>query len=138
MEHTIVQILKILVLIDMIDEFNELPWHDAVLKEIMICREGEDIVNITISWPEEFAKKNDVLQFYNCYRFVSNMNFGFITPDFIFDAECLSKSPELDKLKTTWKAMGVDLSSLLCFKIKTNSTASEILIYSDGFRIKEI
>lgn len=122
----------------MIEEFNDMPWHDAELKEIIIDRKHKDNIQILVKWPKDYEAHTSIIEFYNCYAFQSEMNFGIAPPDFILNAQCIMQSKELEKLKTLWANVGVDLSKLYCFKIQTNSTNSTINIFSLGFRLIEV
>ena len=39
----------------MIQEFNDLLWHDAELKEIIIERDQNENIRILIRWPNHFG-----------------------------------------------------------------------------------
>jgi hypothetical protein len=119
----------------MIKQFNEMHWHDAILKEVIIDRRYNDSIRIVVRWPDEYGGNDAILEFYNCYRFEAHMNFGIIPPDFIAEAVCEILSDELDNLRILWSKLDVDLSGLLCFKFRTNSTNSSLKIYSLGFRL---
>ena len=96
----------------MIQEFNDLPWHDATIH------------------------KSSLIEFYDCYEAEMNFNFGVIACESILSAECYSENEKLHLIRLQWGKMGVDLEKLLCFHINTNSTNSTINIYSLGFRFK--
>lgn len=118
------------------NEFNTLPWHDALIQSLFIDRHkpGEnDIVRIAVDWPD--GTPPSVLEFYSCYRLNMNMNFGMITSESILTAKCYSFGEEIETLKLTWLKMTVDLKEINCYKIVTNSTNSTIEIYSFGYRI---
>lgn len=116
-------------------EFNDFPWHDAELKEIIIDRKENDIIKILINWPEDFEFSTTYIEFFSCYAFHSNMNFGIIPPDTILEAACIIQSEEINKIRNTWFKMGLNLPQLYCYKIITNSTNSVINIFALGFRI---
>ena len=119
------------------ENFNDLPWHDATLKNIEINRmnPGEhDIITLLISWPD--CNYNSVVEFSDCYAFTANMNFGVIASETILTAECLNESEELKHIRNLWLKVNIDLHDLKCFKIKTNSTNSIINILSLNFKVK--
>lgn len=118
--------------------FNDLPWHDAELKEIIIDSAKKDNICILIRWPEEYGGCCACIEFLNCYGFQGDMHFGIIPPDFILEAECIKQSQELDNIQKIWKKMGLDLSGLNCYRITTNSTNSIINIYALDFKVIEI
>ena len=122
----------------MIQKFNELPWHDAELKEIIVDRTNKDNIQILIRWPEEYGALCVYIEFYDCYAFQADMHFGVISPDYILDAECIQQSEELDNIKKIWGKMGVDISKLNCYRIETNSTNSIISIYALGLQITNV
>ncbi len=118
-------------------EFDDLPWHDAELIAIDIPRSVSDIVKLTVSWPDSKNDETAIIEFYDCYGFHANMNFGILPPDTIIDAGIYLQSEDLEKIKQKWKSIGIDLSLLKCFRIETNSTNSLIEIFSLGYRIYE-
>ena len=122
----------------MIQEFNDCPWHDAELKEIVVDRVQSDTVKILIRWPEDHGGHSVFIEFLNCYAFQADMHFGFIPPDFILEAECIQHSQQLDNIKKKWAKMGLNISGLNCYKIITNSTNSTIDIFALDFRILDI
>lgn len=119
----------------MIQEFNDLPWHDAELKEIIIERNQKENIKILIRWPNYFGAHCVFIEFTDCYAFQSDMHFGIVPPDFILEAKCICESQELDNIKKIWAKMGLDLSGLHCFRIITNSTNSTINIFALGFQM---
>lgn len=119
--------------------FNDLPWHDAVIKFIHIDRQnpGEnDIIKILIDWPEN--NHSSYLEFSDCYALNANMNFGMVVCESILFAECFNNSEELDIMRKEWSSMSINLDNLKCFKINTNSTNSEIKIYALTFKVIDI
>ena len=48
----------------MIQEFNDLPWHDAELKEIIVDRTQKDRVKILIRWPEAHGGNCVFMEFF--------------------------------------------------------------------------
>lgn len=115
--------------------FNDLPWHDAILRHINISREkpGEqDVIQILIDWPDN---NTSTIEFSDCYSFVANMNFGIVASESILTAECIEKSAELMSICNEWANVDVDLKELKCYKITTNSTASVLNIFALNFRV---
>ncbi len=120
------------------NRFNKLHWHDAELQNIHIDRSDpgkKDQVVLTICWPNK--KKSEVI-FNNCYAFRAHMNFGIIAEETIIFAEYIESSEELNEIRRSWKKIGVDLSDLGQYKIKTNSTNSSLMIYACEVLIKNI
>jgi len=113
--------------------FNDLPWHDAIIQNIAINRtvsDKNDTVELLITWPNG---NNSIIEFTDCYAFVANMNFGVFAPETILIAECLNESEELNTIRAKWSSVGVDLQILKCFRLITNSTNSTINIYAKNF-----
>jgi len=116
--------------------FNDLEWHDATLQSIYIDRTTpgkQDSVIIKVIWENNCSS---ILKFFDCYALTMNMNFGIIAEESILSAECTSDSEYLHLIQKEWLQMGIDLTSLKCFNINTNSTNSSINIYSLGFYIE--
>lgn len=112
------------------NKFNQLAWHDSELCEVIIDRRnpGErDIVTIDVKWHNNEISR---IVFEDCYELEIRMNFGVIAPESILKASCTEKSDELDALKNKWIAIGIDINSLKCFEITTNSTSSVLRVYA--------
>lgn len=116
-------------------QFNELPWHDAELKEIIIDRDGSDIVKIVVDWPEYDQTFNSTIEFYDCYGFQADMHFGYSPPDSILEAHFIPESRELESLISRWGKIGIALDHLQQYQIITNTTNSTINIFCAGFRL---
>src|ERR1700722_16227464 len=116
----------------MTEEFNQFPWHDAVLLKIVIDRSQEENVRIFVRWPEDAETMSTCIEFKDCYALQANMNYGMVPPDSIMHAECILDSLEIDTIKKTWGEMGFDLSGLRCYYINTNSTNSVIKAFALG------
>jgi hypothetical protein len=117
------------------DNFNDLPWHDAVLLNLSIDRHraGErDEVLIQVSWPQG---DEATLLFSDCYGFTADMNFGVIGEEHILIGDVVDDDPGLVSLRERWKQMGVPLETLRCYRIETNSTASVLKIYAQHFEV---
>lgn len=117
------------------EDFNDLPWHDAVLLNLSIDRQhaGErDEVRIQVSWPQG---DEATLLFSDCYGFTAEMNFGVIAKEQILVADVVDDDPGLVSLRGLWKQMGVSRETLRCYRIETNSTASVLKIYAQHFEV---
>lgn len=117
-------------------EFNALPWHDAVLLELKVDREkpgSNDTVLVVIRWP---SGSESQVYFDNCYYFSAQMNFGVISEESILEAECTADDEELPKIREKWSPLGVELDSLLCYRICTNTTNSQVKIYALSMRVE--
>ena len=116
--------------------FNELPWHDAILQFIYIDRQkpgDQDVIRILIDWPG--SSSPSTIEFYDCYALNMNMNFGIVACESILTAECFSDSIELNAVRKVWSKAGIYLEDLKYFKIITNSTNSTINIFALGFKM---
>ncbi len=117
----------------MMQLFDELPWHDAVLHGIHIDRRQagvDDHVSFDIEWPDgtrQTVKMEDVFQA-NLH-----LNFGVQGAESIRSAQMVTDHPELDRVREKWRRVGVELSDLILFQLSTNSTASEIQVIARGF-----
>lgn len=84
--------------------FNNIEWHDSVLKEIFIDRKnpGEnDILVLNIDFQEEGLKS---VIFEDVYWSCLNLNFGIIADETILDAYMEGKENEdLKNLYSKWK-----------------------------------
>lgn len=120
------------------ETFNDLPWHDAVLLELLIDRRNsgeEDKVRMLVRWPDGRISS---LVFRDCYQFVSEMNFGVIAEESILRAECTANGVEIQKIRDKWSSIGIDLSELFCCSIQTNSTNSKLNIYALSMSISKV
>jgi hypothetical protein len=118
------------------EKFNSLSWHDAILAKVVIDRRDKrDIIQVIVSWPETIENDLCCIEFYDCYAYESNMNFGVVPPDFILEADCTLDSDEISFIKKKWRSLTSKIEDLMCFSIHTNSTNSSLKIYSLGFRI---
>lgn len=119
----------------MINEFNNLAWHDANLLEIVIPRQHEDIVRVLIEWPENEMTALSWIEFFDCYGFKADMHFGHVPPEPILKAYCVNQSNELGDLRSKWGAVGLNLNDLFQFEIQTNTSNSILKIFAQGFRM---
>ncbi len=116
-------------------DFNSLPWHDATLLSISIDRSDPghiDTVSLAVHWPN--GSKNNVV-FQDCYMLNARMNFGVVAAESILKGEHLDDDPEITAIKNRWEPLGVPLHNLSCYRIVTNSTNSQIHIYSLSYAL---
>lgn len=114
----------------MIDNFDQLPWHDAELLDLWVDRRkpGEnDEVRLKVIWPD--GEEATVL-FCNCYALATEMNFGVIAEERIANASVLENDPYLIAIRDRWKLLGIALDALRCYRLETSSTSSIIRIYA--------
>jgi hypothetical protein len=120
----------------MTDTFDQLPWHDAVILGVEIDRRragDADEVTLAMQWPDEQRER---ITFFECYALDAALNFGIIAAETVLTASELEVTDKLGSVRARWSRRGVDLSSLRCFRIETNSTASILEIYAKGWRIE--
>ena len=116
-------------------EFNQIRWHDSVIKNIVIdrnCPGKKDIIKLEIEWN---SSKKGGLIFEDVYWSRMNFNFGIVADETIMDASALSADDEdLLKLYLNWKETLNDVR-LTAYKINLNSTGNEIKIISKSFKV---
>jgi hypothetical protein len=118
--------------------FNELEWHDAELKEVLIDRRqpGErDDVLLLIQWPDGRKQR---LRFVECYGMMARMNFGIVATETFLKASCDPDAPALVELRERWLKMGTDLSRVVSFEMETNSTASLLQVFAERFELTDV
>ena len=118
-------------------DFNEIEWHDSVLRSIHIDRSNpgyKDIVKLSITTPG-LTKLS--ITFEDVYHADLNMNFNIIAKETIRSAAIDYSSNALDAIKEKWKQLSSEVSKLKQFEITTNSTNSIIAVYALNYRIEE-
>lgn len=118
-------------------EFNELYWHDSVIKKIEIDRNhpGEnDTISFEIDWYDTGISK---ILFEDVYWLRMDMNFGVIAEESIYEAY-IAPNDDIDIVRFNEKWSGILKGALPCFIIKTASTGSEIKIIAKKFREEKL
>ena len=121
----------------MIEEFNQLPWHDAVLADMRIDRRDpghQDRVELAVSWPDGRKQR---LVFDDCYRLRTDMNFGVIAPESIDSATAEVNTADISELVEKWRAIGAEIEGLARFEIRTSSTGSVIQVFAKSLRLED-
>lgn len=115
--------------------FNDLHWHDSVIKSISIDRTDpgiDDNIIFDIDWSNSI---NSFLKFTDVYWASMNLNFGIIAEESIYYAEKLGNDDEdLIQFYKGWKSLMDDVE-LQVFQIELNSTGSKIKIIAKNFEI---
>lgn len=122
----------------MIQEINELLWHDAEINRVEIDRSNPgniDSISLRICWPD--GSENELV-FNDCYMANLQLNMGVAAPESIREATQIPDSNLLRKVRDTWGSLGVPLNDLKHVQIKTNSTNSIIDICYRSFEVKQI
>ncbi|PVZ07012.1 hypothetical protein C7382_1198 [Porphyromonas loveana] len=118
-------------------DFNDLNWHDAVIKNISIDRSNpgkRDIIQLDIIWTNGIKS---TITFSNVYFASFEMNFGIVALDSIFKAYSEDRNSYLVKeLYKKWKGL-IDDVDLNYYEIETNSTKSTIVIIAQEFKIDD-
>lgn len=115
--------------------FEDLPWHDAVLLNLSIDRRSraeQDQVLLQVEWPD--GCQNNLL-FGDCYGLKALLNFGVIGDDTIWAAQVTSDDEDLKKKREAWAKLSEPLEGVRCYSIETNSTASSIKIFARTFEV---
>jgi hypothetical protein len=119
--------------ISKIMKFNNLCWHDAIIKNIQIDRNNPgniDTIAIKILWPDN--QLNDVI-FEDVYWSRMTLGFGIVADECIYEAFItLNDDPDLVSFFSRWKGM---ITGLNCYVVKTSSTGSEIKIIAKNIRL---
>jgi len=116
-------------------QFDDLPWHDAVLLTVDLDRRdpgNRDEVAIEVQWPQGNIER---IRFEDCYAFDAVMNFGVVAAESIGHAHREVDSPKLHAVRAAWKRVGVELNDLVCFELVMSSTASTIKVYARSFEV---
>ncbi len=118
-------------------EFNNLEWHDSIIKNIIIDRNNpgkNDMLQIEMIWPDG---TNNTISFKDVYWANLDMNFGVVSSESVFKG--YSEGKENENVKSfyqKWKGMINDID-LNYYEIETNSTRSKIKIIAQKFEIKK-
>ncbi|TYR30798.1 hypothetical protein FXV77_21780 [Sphingobacterium phlebotomi] len=114
--------------------FDELYWHDSVIKKIEIDRNNPgktDTILFEIDWYDIGIKK---ILFEDVYWLRMDMNFGVVAEESIYEAY-IAPNDDIDIMRFNEKWHGILKDTLLCFIIKTASTGSEIKIIAKSCRV---
>lgn len=118
-------------------EFNNLEWHDSIIKNIIIDRNNpgkNDMLQIEIIWTDG---TNNILSFKDVYWVNLDMNFGVMSSESVFKAYSEGKENEIIKsFYHKWKGLINDID-LNFYEIETNSTRSKIKIIAQKFELEK-
>ncbi|HFK5506804.1 hypothetical protein [Elizabethkingia anophelis] len=117
-------------------KFNDLYWHDSVIKNIIIDRNDpgkQDVLLLEIDW---YDTGLGFIIFENVYWVQINMNFGVIAEEAVYEA-FVAPSNDVDVINFNKKWNKNLNEELSCFIIRTSSTGSEIKIIAKTFKISK-
>lgn len=120
------------------NEFYNIEWHDSQLLEIVIDKKNPGTIDnliLVISLPNN--EKNKII-FKECYHAQLILNFGISSPDTVLDINFESASPEIQEILKKWEKIGVHIDQLYSFEIITNTSNSNIKIFSKKIIIERI
>ena len=116
-------------------DFNDIYWHDAVVKNIVIDRNDPgvlDTIQFEINLPEGEQIK---LLFKDVYWSNMILNFGIKAEETILDAFVSEENDEdFQDFYSKWNSL-MDEVVLNCYVINLNSTGGKIKIIARGFNI---
>lgn len=111
-------------------DFDNLNWHDSIIKKIIIDRNApgiNDNIQIEIEWPNGV---DNIIIFKDTYWADFNMNFGIVSEESILKAHSEGKSNQVvNNIYLKWKGY-LDKIELSYYEIVLNSTSSKIRIVS--------
>ncbi|MDV2442536.1 hypothetical protein CMV00_01810 [Elizabethkingia anophelis] len=117
-------------------KFNDLYWHDSVIKNIVIDRNNpgkKDVLLLEIDW---YNTGSGFIIFENVYWLQVNMNFGIIAEETVHEA-FIAQNNDIDVINFNEKWNKNFNEELSCFIIRTSSTGSEIKIIARTFKISK-
>ena len=116
-------------------DFNEINWHDSIIKSIIIDRNfpgKNDTVKFEIEWSDN--GKGELL-FEEVYWANLNLNFGIVAEESILSALTLGvNDTDLISLYTKWKGLINDVK-LNVYIINLNSSGGLIKIIAKSFKV---
>jgi hypothetical protein len=119
----------------MTSSFDDLPWHDATLIQLLIDRRlpgVRDEVCLQVVWPDG---SQSMVKFSNCYAMKADLNFGVIADEQIASADVVDDEQGLADIRDRWRPLGVMLEKLRCYRLETSSTASVLRIYAEDYEV---
>lgn len=114
--------------------FNDFYWNDSIIKNINIDRSNPgiiDVISIEIDWVDKGIGE---IIFQDVYYAKFDMNFGIVASESIDNAYILDNEEIINIYKKKFEWL-INPSELTCYFIKTNSTASEIIIFAKNFKV---
>lgn len=115
--------------------FNDIYWHDSIVKCIKIDRavpENNDTIEFEIDWYEK-GKRSTFFE--DVYWTNLNLNFGIIAGENILDAFIAEKTDEdVMFFRSKWKGT-IDINEINCYVIDLNTTGGRIKIIAKAFKI---
>ena len=122
----------------MSNDFSDFVWHDANLLGIIIDRTNPgntDTIEMIVEWLDGNISK---VLFCDCFAMQSEMRFGVVASESIRSFYCESEGNEISAIKAAHVRAGQRISTLKCYTLETNSTASIIKIYALSMEINSV
>ncbi|MCQ2217423.1 MAG: hypothetical protein MJZ33_02930 [Paludibacteraceae bacterium] len=118
--------------------FNDIYWHDAILKYVKINRNEKN--SDTVTMEIEFETERIRLVFHDVYRVKMNLNFAVIVEcETIYDAICEEYGNVM--VQDVYKELCIEergIFPLNYYEIITNSTGSRYGIVAKGFDFEKL
>ncbi|MGK6353523.1 hypothetical protein [Parapedobacter sp. DT-150] len=115
--------------------FEDITWHDMVIKNIIINRDDpgrNDSIRFEVDGNRERIRQ---LIFEEVYWARLDLNFGVVAEETVFDAFLSDESDkDLLNLYSRWKGM-IEGKKLLIFNITLNSTGSILKIIASHLTV---
>ncbi len=115
-------------------DFNELDWHDAVIKKINFDRTPaeNDSVAFDMVWPNG---EQSTVVFTGLRHADLSLNFGYAGSENVAAAYLIESNDEVDAIKSKWLDCGVN-SDIKCYTIETGTTGGIIKLFAESFSVK--
>lgn len=120
--------------IELIMRFEDLYWHDSVIKNVTIDRTNpgyQDNIVFDIDWYDKGLGK---LVFEKVFWAQMEMNFGIVCHEAI-DKAFKDLSEDTDLVRFTQSLLGIENPDVSCYVIQTSSTGSVFKIIAKEFRL---
>ncbi len=116
--------------------FNDLYWHDTVIRGIKVNRDNpgiKDEIIFELIWAE--SGEEGLFIFEDVYWAQMTLNFGIVAEENILNAfQFTDDNTYLQNFYRNWKGV-MDNVELSTFQIELNSTGGKIIIIAKKFRI---
>src|SRR5262245_34601591 len=117
--------------------FNELEWHDSLIKKITVDKSNggiNDKIIIEVVWANNNSR--ELVIFEEVYWGLFDLNFGIIADDSFRHAIMIDQGDELAQFIAKWPTLYSN-KPLKIYTFILNSTGSEFKIIAENFRIQK-